>query len=162
MKKSRLMRGFKRYFSAEIAIEYKSCLYFFAILFFYCVCLACRGIFQASMLHMGEIILTTYLMGYLQVYVLGNFDEAEKLGKREALYILLCTAIYTGLSYLFGWFEKNTAVTFAFFLFIAFAYWCVYLINKIKRAIDTENLNQMLTRYKESESPERPVNEKQE
>ena len=39
-----------------------------------------------------------------------------------------------------------------FFGFIAFAYWCVYLINKIKRNIDTENLNDMLDQYKKAGS----------
>ena len=152
MKKSNFIRGFKKYFSVEIAIEYKACLYFYAIVFFYCVCLALKGRFQADVLHMCEIILTTYLMGYLQVYLLDNFDEAETLGKREAVYILICTAIYTTASYLFGWFGRSPIATLIFFGFIAFAYWCVYLINKIKRNIDTENLNDMLDQYKKAGS----------
>lgn len=150
MTKSKFIKGFKKYFSAEIAIEYKACLYFYAIVFFYCVCMALQGSFQASVLHMCEMILTTYLMGYLQVYLLQNFDEAENLGKREALYILICTTIYTGASYLFGWFGRSLIPTLVFFGFIGFAYWCVYLINKIKRNIDTENLNDMLDKYKKA------------
>lgn len=150
MTKSKFIKGFKKYFSVEIAIEYKACLYFYAIVFFYCVCRALQGNFQASVLHMCEIILTTYLMGYLQVYLLQNFDEAETLGKREVLYILICTTIYTGASYLFGWFGRSLIPTLVFFGFIGFAYWCVYLINKIKRNIDTENLNDMLDKYKKA------------
>ena len=150
MTKSKFVKGFKKYFSVEIAIEYKACLYFYAIVFFYCVCRALQGNFQASVLHMCEIILTTYLMGYLQVYLLQNFDEAETLGKREVLYILICTTIYTGASYLFGWFGRSLIPTLVFFGFIGFAYWCVYLINKIKRNIDTENLNDMLDKYKKA------------
>lgn len=150
--KSKFIQGFKNYFATEIAIEYKACLYFYAIVFFYCVFLAIKGEFQASVLYMAEMILTTYLMGYLQVYLLGNFDEAEKLGKKEAAYTLLCSALYTGVSYLFGWFDKSPAATLIFFGFLAFAYWCVYLINKIKRKIDTENLNDMLTKYKKAGS----------
>lgn len=150
MTKSKFIKEFKKYFSVEIAIEYKACLYFYAIVFFYCVCRALQGNFQASVLHMCEIILTTYLMGYLQVYLLQNFDEAETLGKREVLYILICTTIYTGASYLFGWFGRSLIPTLVFFGFIGFAYWCVYLINKIKRNIDTENLNDMLDKYKKA------------
>lgn len=150
MTKSKFIKGFKKYFSVEIAIEYKACLYFYAIVFFYCVCRALQGNFQASVLHMCEIILTTYLMGYLQVYLLQNFDEAETLGKREVLYILICTTIYTGASYLFGWFGRSLIPTLVFWGFIGFAYWCVYLINKIKRNIDTENLNDMLDKYKKA------------
>lgn len=150
--KNKLIRRLKNYLSAEIAIEYKACLYFFAILFFYSCFLALRGVFQAGLLHMCEMILTAYLVGYLQVYVLGNFDEAERLGKREVFYILLCTSIYTGVSWLWGWFDKSPAVTAGFAGYIAFAYWCAYLVNRIKREIDTEKLNQMLTKYKEAET----------
>ena len=148
--KRKFIQGFKHYFSTEIAIEYKASLYFYAIVFFYCVFLASKGKFQASVLHMAEMILTTYLMGYLQVYLLRNFDEAESMGKREAAYTLFCSVLYTGASWLFGWFDKNLAATLIFLGFIAFAYWCVYLINKIKRKIDTENLNNMLTEYKKA------------
>lgn len=150
--KNKLIRRLKACLSAEIAIEYKACLYFFVILFFYCCVLAFRGIFQAGLLHMGEMILAAYLMGYLQVYVLGNFDEAETLGKREVFYILLCTAIYAGISWLCGWFDRNPAATAGFAGYMAFAYWCAYLVNKIKRDTDTEKLNQMLTKYKEAEA----------
>ena len=38
-----------------------------------------------------------------------------------------------------------------FFGFFIFAYWCVYLINKIKRNIDTRELNEMLVEFKEGE-----------
>lgn len=148
MKKDKLWEGLKNYFSWEIAIEYKACLYFFAILFFYCMFRITRESFSASMLHMAEMILTTYLMGYFQVYLLGNFDEAEKLGKKELLYLALCTILYTVSSWAFGWFERDWIATAIFAAFIAFAYWCVYFINKIKRAIDTENLNRQLTEYK--------------
>ena len=152
MTKSKFLRGFKNYFTVEIAIEYKACLYFYAIVFFYCVFRALRGEFQASVLHLAEIILTTYLMGYLQVYLLDNFDEAEKFGKKEAVYALLCSVLYTGSSYLFGWFDESLIATLIFFCFFDFAYWCVYMINKIKRKIDTENLNDMLAEYKKAGS----------
>lgn len=148
MKRDKFMEGLKSYFAWEIAIEYKACLYFFAILFFYCMFRITRGSFSASMLHMGEMIFTTYLMGYFQVYLLGNFDEGEKLGKKECCFLVLCTALYTAVSWLFGWFERDWTATAVYAAFIAFAYWCVYLINKIKRAIDTENLNRQLTEYK--------------
>ena len=57
--------------------------------------------------------------------------------------------IYTGVSYLLGWFDRNILVTVLFFIFFVFAYWCAYLINKIKRDIDTKNLNEMLEQFKE-------------
>lgn len=155
MRKDKLIEGFKSYFSREIAIEYKACLYFFGILFFYCMFRITRGSFSASMLHMAEIILTAYLMGYLQVYLMGNFDEAERLGRKECCCLVICTVLYTAASLLFGWFERDWITTVIYAAFIAFAYWCVYLINKIKRAIDTENLNRQLTKYKRQETEQK-------
>lgn len=142
------VKGFKRYLRDEIAIEYKACLYFFAILFFYCVYLICNGIYAASIRHMFEMILATYIMGYLQVYGFFNFDEAEKLSGREAAALFFCTGLYTTASFCFRWFERNTVVTGIFFFYVLFMYWCAYLVNKIKRTIDTENLNKMLKEYK--------------
>lgn len=149
--RDKAVRGFKRYLSEEIAIEYKACLYFFAILFFYCVCLIWNGTYSARILHMAEMILATYCMGYIQVYGLHNFDEAEKLSGREAASMISCTALYTASSFLFGWFGQNMAVTGIFFCYVLFMYWCAYLVNKIKRNIDTENLNKMLKKFKEAD-----------
>ena len=56
-----------------------------------------------------------YIMGYLQVMLLKNFDEAENITRREFLSMLLCTAIYTGCSYLFCWFDRSLLATGAFF-----------------------------------------------
>lgn len=100
---------------------------------------------------MCEMIVSTYLMGYLQIYCLNNFDEAERFGFAEFLKSLLCSCIYTVVSYLFGWFDRNLLVTALFLAFFVFAYWCVYLINKLKRNIDTKNLNDMLEQFKEGE-----------
>ncbi len=138
--------------SREISIEYKACLYFYSILVFYCIYLACTGVFQASVLFMCEMILSAYLMGYLQIYLLDNFDEAEHFGKKEFGQSAFCSLLYTGASYLFGWFDRNLLVTGLFFAFFVFAYWCVYLVNKIKRDIDTKNLNELLVQFKEGES----------
>ena len=149
--RNKMLRGFKRYLSDEIAIEYKACLYFFVILFFYCVCLIWNGMYSARILYMAEMILTTYCIGYMQVYWLHNFDEAERLSGREAAAMFFCTGLYTGASFLFGWFGQNMAVTGIFFCYILFMYLCAYLANKIKRRIDTENLNKMLKEFKEAD-----------
>lgn len=144
----------RKYLSNEIAIEYKACLYFFCLLVFYCVYLLWRNVYSASILYMVEMVLTSYIMGYLQIYVFHNFDEAERLGKREILGIFCCTCIYTAVSFGFCWFERNLRVTAMFFVFIFFSYVCIYLNNKIKRMIDTERLNDMLTEYKRRERDE--------
>lgn len=140
---------FKRYMSVEIAIEYKACLYFFAILFFYCCYRVSGKDFTASILHMAEMILATYVMGYLQVYLFKNFDESETIGVKETACSVLCTTIYAFLSYVLCWFDKKFWVTALFWAYLLFAYFCVLLINKIRRQADTKQLNFMLAQYKE-------------
>lgn len=148
--KDRFLEGLKKYLSIEIAVEYKACLYFFAILFFHCCYLMIKHVYSASILCMFEMIMTAYFMCYLQIYVFDNFDEAEKLRKKEVLGIFTCSILYTALSYVFGWFDRQKIPTLLFFAFILLGYGCMYLVNKIKRRIDTENLNKMLWDYKKT------------
>ena len=97
---------------------------------------------------MLEMIFATYGMGYFQVLVLDNFDEAERLTGKKWLYLLFCAALYTGISFLGGWFDGNIAATAIFALYCVLMYVCAYLANRVKRNIDTEQLNVMLQEYK--------------
>lgn len=140
---------FERYFTKEIGIEFKACLYFFCILFFYSVYQVAGGCMEASIVHMAEMIGLTYAMGYVQVYLMANFDEAERLGVKEWGSIILCTLIYTGASYAGGWFDRSIVVTCGFLAYIAFAYVCVFLVYKYKRHIDEKLLNEDLKAFQE-------------
>ena len=143
------------YLTKEIGIEFKACLYFFAFLFFYCMYRIINGVFDASILHMTELILACYIIGYIQVYLLWNFDEADSLGLKEVFGMVLCTLVYGLLSWVFCWFEKNLVVSFLFAAYILLMYFCVYLIYKWKRIIDDKKLNEDLklfqTEHKKSE-----------
>ncbi len=144
----RLREKVKKYLSWEIAIEYKACMYFSCNLFFYCVYLMCHKIFDADIFHLFEIILTAYFVGYVQVYLFRNFDEAERLGKHGMCSIAFCIFLYAVSSWLFGWFDKSPVVEALYCAYMLFCYLCVFVCNKVKRAIDTENLNKMLTEFK--------------
>lgn len=138
----------ERYLTKEIGIEFKACLYFFAILLYYCTYRLCVGLAVADILHMAEMIFATYVIGYLQVFVLWNFDEADSLGKKEILGIVICTVIYTGLAYLCCWYDRNLYVTLGFTLYVIFFYVCTYLLYKWKRKIDDKKLNEELNLFK--------------
>ncbi|MBQ9064697.1 MAG: hypothetical protein IJ123_04550 [Blautia sp.] len=56
MKKVDKLSLWERYLTNEIVIEFKARLYFFTVLFFYCVYRMINGIFDASILHMAEMI----------------------------------------------------------------------------------------------------------
>ena len=138
----------ERYLTKEIGIEFKACLYFFALLFFYCIYRICTGNVVAEILHMAEMIFLAYLIGYLQVFVLWNFDEADHLGRKECIGIAVCTAIYTVVSYLLKWFDRNLYVTVGFAAYVIFLYVCVYLVYKCRRKIDDKILNADLELFK--------------
>lgn len=138
----------ERYLTKEIGIEFKACLYFFAILFFYCIYRLCAGLTTADILHMAEMIFLTYAVGYIQVFLLWNFDEADRLGKKEISGIVICTTVYAAVSYFAGWFDKNIYVTIGFAAYIIFMYVCVYFIYKCRRKIDDKILNSDLEMFK--------------
>ena len=145
---------FMDYLRDEIGIEYKACLYFFALVFCYaCYRLYC-GIYTAELLHLGEQILTTYIMNYVQLFLMGNFDESDRFGWRELGFSLLCCGMYTAAAHLCGWFGRNVIVELIFFAFWLFAYFCAYLVNKIRRGADTRQLNEELERFRKGEKTE--------
>ncbi|WP_455717380.1 DUF3021 family protein, partial [Anaerosporobacter sp.] len=124
-------------------------LYFFCILFFYSMYRIIGGSFEASIIHMAEMIFLTYVMGYLQVFLLSNFDEGEQLKGKEILYIILCSTIYIGVSVLCGWFNRGVIVSVCFGLYMMIAYIGVLLIYKLKRNIDAKLLNEDLKAFQE-------------
>ncbi len=134
----------EKYLTHEIGIEFKACLYFFAILFFYCVYRMINDSFDAKILHMTEMIFTCYIIGYIQVYLFGNFDEADKIGLKETCGALVCTVLYSLVSYFGGWFDKKIVVTLIMAAYILFTYFCVFLIYRSKRRIDDKKLNEEL------------------
>ncbi|MCM1144738.1 MAG: DUF3021 domain-containing protein [Blautia sp.] len=134
--------------SYEVGIEFKACLYFAIILFYYFIFCILQGSYYASIVLMVEMVLTTYAMGYIQVYLMGNFDEAERFDRKTAFATLFCSAVYAAISYGLDWFGRNSAVTAGFFFYMLLVYGCVFLCYKIKRDVDTVQLNRELADFK--------------
>lgn len=145
------MNWLKRYLYSEIGIEFKACLYFGIILFFYFLYCIKGGSFYASIIIMTEMIFTTYIIGYIQVYLLGNFDEAEHFGIREGIFSVGCAVCYTVVSFLGKWYDRNLKASVLFFVYVILCYLCVFLCYKIKRAADTVKLNKELEDFKSRE-----------
>lgn len=156
MKRSKKLDKFRHVLLTEVGIEFKACLYFFAILFFYCMYRITQGSFQADMLIMAEIILTTYVMGYVQVYLLRNFEESDRLGGFEWMASILCSLIYVGVSFLFSWFDRNWLPELLFFGYVMLCYLSVFCIYYVRRHWDTEELNLELESFKKTRKPEEP------
>lgn len=143
------MNRLKKFLSLEVGIEIKACLYFALILFFYFCYQIARGSLYAGILLMVEMVLTTYAMCYIEAYVLNNFDEAERFDKKTIICSVFCSAAYAAVSYFLNWYDKNIAVTAGFFGYMFFSYLCVFLCFKIKRDIDTAELNRELEEFKQ-------------
>lgn len=140
-KHNKLLSVWEHYLTKEIGIEFKACLYFFCILFFYSVYKVAGGSLEANIVHMAEMICLTYVMGYVQVYLLSNFDESEQLKGKEIFYIFLCSFIYTAISFLCKWFDKNLWVSIGFTFYMMVVYICAFLVYKYKRKLDEKHLN---------------------
>lgn len=152
--KKRKLSVWEHYLVKEIGIEFKACLYFFSILFFYSVYRLVGGSYEAEILHMAEMILFTYAMGYVQMYLLGNFDEGEYLRGKEILYLVLCSLCYMGMSFLCGWFDGKLGVSIGFVFYVMFLYVCAFLVYKSKREIDEKMLNDALRAFQERKKDE--------
>lgn len=148
-KRNKKLSMWEHFLSKEIGVEFKACLYFFGILFFYSMYKLLDGIYEANIIHMAEMISLTYAMGYIQVYLLSNFDEGECLRVKECGYIMLCSLIYMGVSFLGEWFDRDITVSVGFFVYIFAMYVCVFLAYKYKRRIDEKLLNNDLQTFQE-------------
>lgn len=142
------MNGLKRYLSLEIGIEFKACLYFFCILFFYAMYKILGGSLEADIIVMAEMICSTYFMGYIQYFLFDNFDEGKHFGIKEGILAVICSGIYTMISFLLRWYDRDIKVTVIFFIYILFAFVCAAFVYRIKRDIDTMQLNQDLEQFK--------------
>ena len=145
------MSRWERYISKEIAVEFKACVYFFVFLFFYCVVQMVNGDSKASILVMAEMVAANYLMGYVQVLLMDNFDEADRIGLKEIIYMFICSGIYSGIAYIFQWFERSLFVSLIFLVYLMVAYLSMRFVYKWKRALDTKALNHMLEEFKKNE-----------
>lgn len=141
MKEKKKLTLWERYLTKEIGIEFKACLYFFSMLVYYCCYRLLCGKYEANILHMAELIFLNYCMGYIQVYFMNNFDEADHLGFKEIVYLIICSLIYGITAYFANWFDKNLPVTAGFFGWVVFMYVCCFLLYKWRRKIDDKTLN---------------------
>lgn len=147
-----IMKRHEKFFAAEIGIEFKAALYFYSILFFYIGYELINGSIQADIYVILEMIASTYIMGYIQVFLLGNFDEAERLTWREILKAVGCSLIYAIFSYLLNWFDKIPLLSVIFFAFMVFCYGCTYWLYSFRRSVSTKELNRELENFKQKKS----------
>lgn len=149
MKSGKTVSKLTYFLAKEAGIELKAALYFWCILFFYSAFRILQGNWEASIIHLFQMIVTTYGMGYLQTYIFGNFDEGERFTGRTIVYSVLCSGIYTAIAYFCKWFENSLVALGVFFVYILVAYVCAWWMYKIKRIGDTKALNEDLKAFQE-------------
>lgn len=143
------MKKHKKFFAAEIGIEFKAALYFYSMLFFYMGYKLINGNSHADIYVILEMLASTYVMGYIQVFLLGNFDEAERLTLKDILKAVGCSLIYAVFSYLLNWFDKNSLLSVIFFAFMIICYGCTYWLYSFRRSVSTKELNRELENFKQ-------------
>lgn len=103
---------------------------------------------EANILIMAEMVVTTYIVGCVQAYLLRNFDEGEYFGKYEFIASIGCCLVYSGIGYWGKWFDKQLLAGLIFMGYLFLCYVCVFLAYKMKRLFDTKELNRDLEMFK--------------
>lgn len=137
----------EKYLTRKIGVEIKCCLMFFMILCFYSGYRLICGSMEAGIIHMLEMAVLAYLLGWIQALIGSDFDEVDKLCAKDWAVILIGSLIYTVASCVFGWFGNSLIATVIFAGYMIVTYLCIFLIYKIKRAIDARLLNDDLKQF---------------
>lgn len=148
------MKKHDAFLISEIGIEFKAALYFYSILFFYMGFSLLSGSRQIEIFTVIQMVAATYIMGFVQVYLLGNFDEAEHIGLREVLAAAGCSVVYSLVGWLLNWFERSIPVTIVFFFFMLVCYGCTCWLYSFRRSATTRQLNSELEAFKIKKSEE--------
>lgn len=139
----------ERYLTKKIGVEIKCCLMFLLILCFYCIYRWIGGISEASIIHMLEMVLLAYVIGWIQTLIHSDFDEIDHLRIKECLFIILCSFVYVIIAYLGNWFDKSIGIGIIYGFYMICAYLCTFMVYKIKRVIDAKHLNEDLKKFQE-------------
>lgn len=143
------MNRWTDFIAKEIEVEQKSPLYCYTILGFYLGFQLLSGSSSASIWVIVEIVAATYIMGFVQLYLMGSFDEAERLTAKNILFAVICSLVYTAVSWLGGWFGRSLPITALFFAFMLLCYGCVYWFFSVRRSVTTRQMNSELAAYKQ-------------
>lgn len=149
MNKNKVSR-FESFFSNEIGVEIKACLYFSCMLAFYFLYRIIIGSWEADIIHMIQMIIVAYIVGYIQFLLLDNFDELDVFCWKVVVYSVLCSAVYMLLSFWLKWYDCNIIASVLFFVYMEICYISYFIIYKIKKRIDTEILNDELEQFKQN------------
>lgn len=137
----------EKYLTRKIGVEIKCCLMFFMVLCFYSGYRLICGSMEAGIIHMLEMVVLAYLLGWIQALIGSDFDEVDRLCAKDWAVVLIGSLIYTAASLLFGWLDGNPTATVLFAVYMVITYLCIFLIYKIKRAIDAKLLNNDLMQF---------------
>ena len=135
------------YLKRKIGVEIKCCLMFFLILCFYCIYRWIANFTQAGIIHMLEMVLLAYVIGWIQNLLHYDFDEVDDLKITVWISVAISSFVYAVVGHFAGWFDGNIGVCIGFGFYMVCAYLCSYLIYKIKRTIDTKHLNEDLHQF---------------
>ncbi|EHI74699.1 Uncharacterised protein [Streptococcus criceti] len=141
-------KWWERFLSQEIANEYKAAIYCFCVYFFYAVCQLLQGRTTANIYYLIEMVIAAYVITQVQVFLFKNFDEADRLARRELLGLIVCSCLYGLVGQWLSWFDGNLLAAACFVLYMMLEYLTIFIANKIKRNIDSKKLNRLLNDYK--------------
>lgn len=138
----------ERWLTRKIGVELRCCLSFFLILFYYSAFRLLCGVKEASILHMAQMMLLAYLVGWAQSLLKADFDEIDGFDAKETAVLILGPAVYALAGWLWGWFGENQLATVLFFAYMIGCGLSTFLLCRVKRSIDAKLLNDDLKAFK--------------
>jgi hypothetical protein len=152
--RDKILTFVEKYLTRKIGVEIKCCVMFFMLLCFYAGYRLMHGFQDANIFYMIEMVILTYILGWIQMLLGSDFDEVDNLARKDWAVVAGGSAAYSLASFGFGWFERDYAVTFIFAVYMVIAYLGIFLIHKMKRSIDAKLLNNDLQRFQNREKKE--------
>lgn len=152
----RLWALVERWLTIKIGVEIRCCLSFFLMLFYYCVYRLLGGVAEAGILHLTEMVLLAYLVGWVQALLKADFDQIDRIGWKEAAVLTGGAAAYGLAAWLFGWFDGKTGVVLLFFVYMVCCGLATFWMCQLKRAIDAKLLNDELQAFQHRSADNEP------
>ena len=144
------MKEFKQFYVFGMTAKSYMGLYFAAIVFFVSLIRLCFGDWTLSILHLGEMLLVSFVVGFLQAILLpGSTDYSKGLFfGRSVIWLLISVTLAMGVSILGGWFVGLPGWCVLLMGGLMLVGFCAMLLGqRFEQDMDTLRLNDDLKRF---------------
>jgi len=145
------MKGFKKFYVWAFNTKLFMGIYFVALVFFVGLVLAFTGTYEIELLSLLQMLILSMVIAIFQCLILDEKTDYARgiFFMRSVIWILICTLITVGASFIFGWFAGLPSwCPFALGGVMLLGFTAMLIGFKFEQDSDTKRLNEGLGRYK--------------